>query len=210
MIRRLHEPPLCEREVWRYAGMRGDDAAVAAVLRECVAQARETIQYAVSVRELTAQETAVLCAQSSGLSARLAGCQRVVVMAATLGVGFDRLLLKYGALNPAKAWLLEALGTERVEALCDAVTAELQTEYALTARARFSPGYGDLPLSVQQDLLEKTDAYKTLGVSLTEGMMMSPQKSVTAIVGFADEKTKPRGVPCGDCDKQDCEYRGVV
>lgn len=210
MIRRVSEPPLCERIVRRYAGMRGGDAAVDALLREAFEEARRVLQYTVSVCELTAEETAALCARSARLAERLDGCRRAVALTATLGVGFDRLLFKYGALNPAKALLLEALGTERIEALCDAVTAELETEYALSARARFSPGYGDLPLSVQQELLEKTDAYKTLGVSLTEGMMMSPQKSVTAIVGFADEERKPRGVPCEQCDNRSCEYRGAV
>ena len=45
------------------------------------------------------------------------------------------------------------LGTERIEALCDAfcrTMAETLPDSPLTAR--FSPGYGDLPLTLQEDI----------------------------------------------------------
>jgi cobalamin-dependent methionine synthase I len=51
-------------------------------------------------------------------------------------------------------------------------------------RPRFSPGYGDLSLSVQSDLLNVLDARRNIGLTLSDSLMMIPQKSVTAIVGL--------------------------
>jgi len=47
---------------------------------------------------------------------------------------------------------------------------------------RFSPGYGDMPLSFQRVLFTQLDAGR-LGVALTDGNMLSPEKSVLAVCG---------------------------
>ena len=52
-------------------------------------------------------------------------------------------------------------------------------------RHRFSPGYGDLPLSVQPAFLAALDATRRLGITLTSSFLMVPTKSVTAFVGVA-------------------------
>ena len=54
----------------------------------------------------------------------------------------------------------------------------------LVPTRRYSPGYGDLPLSVQPALLDALDAGRRLGVTLTESLLMVPMKSVTAVVGI--------------------------
>ncbi|MBR3258643.1 MAG: vitamin B12 dependent methionine synthase, partial [Eggerthellaceae bacterium] len=52
------------------------------------------------------------------------------------------------------------------------------------------PGYGDLPLEVQPDLLGLLDASRRLGITLSDSLLMSPTKSVTAIVGLRPAERK--------------------
>ena len=46
---------------------------------------------------------------------------------------------------------------------------------------------GDLPITVQPDLLKILDAEKRLGITLNASYMMSPSKSVTAVIGIVKE-----------------------
>ena len=78
--------------------------------------------------------------------------------------------------------MFQAIGSERVESLCDELCRELEGEWG-TVRPRFSPGYGDLPLSLQKEIFALLDCGRSIGVALGENLLMSPSKSVTAIVG---------------------------
>ncbi len=130
--------------------------------------------------------------QSRSLSERLRGCDRAIVFAATVGLEIDRLIAKYSRISPAKALCLQALGTERIEALCDAFCQDMKKEIGDAGGVlvpRFSAGYGDLSISLQTDIFRVLDCSRRIGVSLNESLLMSPTKSVTAIVGIRkDEK----------------------
>ena len=96
-----------------------------------------------------------------------------------MGIAPDRLAQKYSRVSPVKALFLEAVGNERIEALCDVFCGE----YA-NARPRFSPGYGDLPLDLQKDIFAALDCSRKIGLTLNQSLLMSPSKSVTAIMGL--------------------------
>ena len=99
----------------------------------------------------------------------------------------DRLIAKYAATSPAKSLMLDALGSERVEALCDLFNSEIaQTarDEGCKAHPRFSPGYGDLPLEIQRAIFAVLNPEKRIGVMLNDNLFMSPSKSVTAIIGI--------------------------
>lgn len=66
---------------------------------------------------------------------------------------------------------------------------------------------GDFPLSVQKDLLGGLEAGKRLGITLTEGGLMMPSKSVTAVIGISPVKGFCRTEGCEACEKKDCPYR---
>ena len=109
------------------------------------------------------------------------------MFAATVGLELDRLIARHSRLSPARALALQAYGAERIESLCDAFLRNVQSECAsegITLRPRFSPGYGDLPLSFQRTLFETLDCARKIGLTLNESLLMSPTKSVTAIVGL--------------------------
>ena len=80
-------------------------------------------------------------------------------------------------------------GLKEVERLMDELEAKARKEVegaepqkgGARLRPRRSPGYGDIPLEMSREILEKLDATKRLGVSLTDSLLLVPSKSVTAI-----------------------------
>ena len=123
--------------------------------------------------------------QSASLRRNLSGCKGVYLFAATLGAGVDRLLLRYGKTQPSFALVLDAYGSAAVEGWCNAINDRLAQGKQL--RPRFSPGYGDVPLTVQPQVLSMLDATRKLGITLNDSLFMTPCKSVTAFVGISSE-----------------------
>lgn len=73
---------------------------------------------------------------------------------------------------------------------------------------RFSPGYGDLPLKTQRELIAKLDAPRKIGLTLNYNDLMIPMKSVTAIIGISDVPVKGRPATCRECLLyEECEKR---
>ena len=103
---------------------------------------------------------------------------------ASIGHGLDRLIARYSRTSPLRALLFNAIGTERVEALADSFVSYLEDKTEMKAMPRFSPGYGDLPLSLQGEVFKVLKPEKHMGVFLSESFVMSPSKSVTAFVGL--------------------------
>ncbi|MCD7729304.1 MAG: Vitamin B12 dependent methionine synthase activation subunit [Clostridia bacterium] len=120
---------------------------------------------------------------SHSLGLNLKGCDRIALFAATAGAGIDRLIVKYNKISPSRAVILQAMGAAAVEEWCDDVNGQITREYGET-KPRFSCGYGDLPLTMQRDIFRALNVTKNLGVTLTDGDLMIPSKSVTAIVGI--------------------------
>ena len=111
-----------------------------------------------------------------------------VLMAATLGIGVDRLLMRVANLSVSDAFIIDAMADALIEALCDKAEMTLlgDKEHA----PRFSPGYADLPLLVGKDILVATDAERTLGIKLSESGLMIPRKSVNAIIAIKNRNVK--------------------
>lgn len=122
---------------------------------------------------------------SRDLSKNLSGCKEAFVFAVTLGHGVERLLSKISRLSSADFFIYDAVGSALAESVCD--IAENMIKGNIPCKPRFSPGYGDLPLSVQRDVLSVLNAEKLLGITLTETNLMIPQKSITAILAVSEE-----------------------
>ena len=196
------EPPINRKEILRYAGVSSanqmgvnqqdtplsetaEQVQITQLLEECLEEALPRLSYKVCYMELPLTIQDAICdfgcmkVQSKDLVKNLQGCEKVILFAATIGVEIDRLITKYAHISPAKAVMLQAIGAERIEALCDAFCAEMEC-----ARPRFSPGYGDLPLETQHDIFAVLNCSKTIGLSLNDSLLMSPSKSVTAFAGI--------------------------
>lgn len=211
-----NEPPFCEREILRYAGCKSPDSETLSLMHTCIKEARDELSYKVCYRELPVSVNNSSCdfeyftLESQNLARNLNSCKSVIVFSATVGVGIDRLIAKYTRLSPAKALMLQAIGSERAEALCDTFCENIKKEKNVILRPRFSPGYGDLPLPVQRDIFSVLECSKRIALFLNDSLLMSPSKSVTAFVGITDGESEEKTDKCSYCDKTDCSFRGVL
>ncbi len=124
---------------------------------------------------------------SADLSKRLLGCEEAFVFAATAGIGVDRVIRVGQVKSPLLSLACDAAGSALVEELCDELCESFDTELKSEKKhtlKRFSVGYGDLSLEYQKQICELLDMPKNIGASLTDGVMMTPSKTVTAIVGI--------------------------
>jgi len=146
--------------------------------------------------------------ESVSLAKHLEGCHSALLFAATIGVGADRLIQRWSRLSPSRGTVLDALASAAVEGWCDAAEAEL-TRGLGPHCDRFSPGYGDFALQHQRDILLCLDTARTLGLTLTESLLMMPSKSVTAVIGLG-ASARTCGHRCMFCTKKNCIYREVI
>ena len=186
---KLSAPPIDKREILRYAkSQREEDFS--SILDDCVCKSGGVLNFNVCFCELefTIQndlcDFGVFSVLSSSLASNLSKARRVFLFMASIGHGLDRLIARYSRTSPLRALLFNAIGTERVEALADSFVSYLEDKTEMKAMPRFSPGYGDLPLSLQGEVFDVLKPEKHMGVFLSESFVMSPSKSVTAFVGL--------------------------
>ena len=73
---------------------------------------------------------------------------------------------------------------------------------------RFSPGYGDWDIAVQPLVAAALDTARRAGLCVTDTNLMTPRKSVTAILGVSGHPVKGKLAGCGHCVlRTRCEYR---
>ncbi len=187
------EIPLNRREAFRYMRVKEPDETLEKLFETCLEESKPFLTYKVCFREFSVikngddLDLGFAKTKSKNLAVNLKDCNKIVLFAATVGHGVDRLIKKEELLSPAKAVCLQAIGSERVESLCDFFNEELKNEYAekgILLKPRFSPGYGDFSLELQKDIIPALNCTNLLGISLGENLMMSPSKSVTAIIGI--------------------------
>ena len=186
-------PEIKRREILRYMGCKAGDSQIDGLLDSCICESSNALSYKVVYTEVPILKDrdgiklGEITIVSRDLQKCLSGCDKAIIFAATVGLGIDRLINKYGRINPSRAVCFQAIGAERIEALCDAFCKDVSQKYAehcRKLRPRFSPGYGDLPLSLQRDIFNLLSCEKRIGLTLNDSLLMSPSKSVTAIVGI--------------------------
>ena len=193
ITREYSAPPIRRREILRYMGCRDSSAELEALIDRAISLCEGKLSYKVCYSELPLEIKDSVChlgfaeADSRDLAKCLTGCEKTVIFAATVGLEIDRLILRFGRMEPSLALCLQALGAERIEALCDAFCDEMKARFATGGkkmRPRFSAGYGDLPLSLQKEIFASLECEKRIGLTLNDSLLMSPTKSVTAIIGI--------------------------
>lgn len=147
---------------------------------------------------------------SRNLAKNLRGCGEAVLFGATLGIGVDRLISRAGITNMAKAVVLQACAAAYLEEYCDICQEQIAEEMEKEGkylRPRFSPGYGDFALSHQRQIMQMLDCAKKIGLTMTDSCLMTPTKSVTALIGISTTKITCHRSGCEMCGKTDCLYR---
>ena len=139
----------------------------------------------------------------------LADCGRVVLLGCTLGAEFESMLRAEQARDMAQAVILDACGSAWVEAGCDEAEREIAARFpSQYLTDRFSPGYGDLPLSIQPAICGALDLGRRMGIHVSERFLMNPSKSVTALIGISDRPQAARIRGCAYCAmRETCTLR---
>ena len=119
--------------------------------------------------------------KSRQLCKNLKGAKRIVVFAITLGSGVDRLLMRLSSVSAADYFVADAYASAIAEGAMD--KAEEIVKKDMKTRPRFSAGFGDFYIENQKGILKLLNAEKLLGITLGDSCLMSPMKSVTAVMG---------------------------
>lgn len=139
----------------------------------------------------------------------LDGCEKAILMCATLGAEIDKLIRISQISDMAKAVVLDSFASVAVEQVCnkvDEIIAEKYAGYNMTFR--FSPGYGDYPISLQQDFLRMLDAPRKIGLTTNENFLLMPTKSVTAVMGLSKNPIERKKRGCAICNMRGkCRFR---
>ena len=212
----LHDIPL--REALHYLGWRGTplDEQVLGQMKETIALAKAHVQPLVTMRCFGIEGSGALRGTSfipkgGAVRQMLAPCSEAILVAATLGAQSERLLLRVQAQDSVRALLMDAVLSAAIEAVLDEQEATLRKETeekGLYLTDRFSPGYGDMPLSQTKDIVNVLDAQRKIGLTVASSGVMIPRKSVTAIMGVSRTPVKRRPRGCAGCEaREHCALR---
>jgi hypothetical protein len=187
-----------KREVLRYLGYKGQkiDSSLETELDEALKQglslaAPRTVYTVFDLEKtdggyLLKGTNTVL--EGNDISRYLDNAEKCAVMAVTVGAKIEKAIIgleKSGSLK--KASILDCVATELCEETADICNAEIKKEASALGykcKPRFSPGYGDFPLETQRGIIPILSTEKRIGVTLNESCLMSPRKSVTAVIAF--------------------------
>ena len=193
-LEELGEIPFDEMEILRYAMLPSFAPAPEELpLQECLKAAKGAAQCRAVWRRYSLKadgeglDLGFARTDSKDLKRHLEGCGEILLFACTAGAEMDRRIARAKLQSAAKGLLMHAIGAQQVEGGCDRLClrlAELFPDRQLTDR--YSPGYGDLPLEMQRDVMKALDCGRTLGITLSESLLMTPSKSVTAIIGMKE------------------------
>ena len=187
------------KETFRYLGYHfggsvPDDPELDKMVTELEKKLKEAVTprcayeiYALEVKDdscVLSSDKQVLMINSARLSAHIRGCKNAILFAATLGPGADMLIRRYSGRSTIKPAILQAVGAAAIEAFADEVTDIIRSSPdTANLKMRFSPGYGDFSLEYQNDFFSLLSLEKNLGMSLNSALLMSPSKSITAVIG---------------------------
>ncbi|SCY99198.1 vitamin B12 dependent-methionine synthase activation domain-containing protein [Alkaliphilus peptidifermentans] len=211
-----------KKEVLRYLAYRNqplDDninALIDSTLEEAIALKNNNKKYIYKAFDFTLESNRVLLANSTiylsgkDISKHLKTSEKCIIIAATLGLNFEKAINYYSKVNLTKALIMDACGTALIEELCDDIEIEISNDnsfrdYRLTSR--YSPGYGDFPIESQRNIEVLLETSKTIGLSVTSNHLLIPRKSVTAIIGLHRDKTMdPPMNSCEFCNDTNCQF----
>ena len=191
-LEELGEIPFDEKEILRYAMLPSFAPKPEELpLQECLkaakgaAQCRAVWRRYLLVRDGDTLDLGFAKTDSRDLKKHLEGCGEILLFACTAGAETDRRIARAKLLSPARGLLMHAIGAQQVEGGCDRLCARLAQQFPdRQLTDRFSPGYGDLTLEMQRDVMAALDCGRTIGITLTDSLLMTPSKSVTAIIGM--------------------------
>lgn len=143
-----------------------------------------------------------LALEGADIRRHMEGCFGCCLLAVSLGAQVDRTLSAAAVGEIDTAVMMDAAASELVEqyaGLAQALLARMAAEEGAYATGRFSPGYGDFPLAAQGAVLQALNAQRAIGLAVSGQNILTPRKSITAVMGLADHPVTGTLAGCDTC-----------
>ncbi len=208
-----------KEEAMRYMGIGNTEPSeiINKIIDKCEAELLDVIHplYTYSVFDINVSDDCIELKNTSvkltgnAVKNHLRGCSGAVLFAATLGIEADKLIKRKQITDITSALAADALASAAIEQVCNMAEENIAAALApVNMTWRFSPGYGDLPLSLQPTFLSVLNAQKRIGLTVTDSLIMLPSKSVTAVIGLSDKPIDKQRQGCAVCNLRDtCQFR---
>lgn len=217
----MYELGIETEEVYRYLGYKGNtpEETTLQAIDEVTAILKGTNGYKMEYKIFDITKTddgyllegTTLTLTGRNISQMLAQSSRCILMAVTLGQEVENISRMMQVKDLSKGVILDACASSMVEDLCNQLEANIKIDIDKEGKFltdRFSPGYGDLPITIQPTICNVLNTSKTMGLNVTSSGIMIPRKSITAIIGIADTPQAMRIKGCAYCSLiKECEYR---
>lgn len=197
-----------KNEVLRYMGNRGDIApAISNMVDKHISESGKYLapRHVARGFDIIREDKKILIGgielEGLDIASFLKENDKCYLMCATVGYEIEREIDKLKTKSPLEQVILDAIGTAAVENLCDKVQNSLGSNLS-----RFSPGYGDFPLKIQPDIIKLLNAEKLIGVSVSNMLLLTPRKSVTAVIAQKKDY-ETASTKCMDCKNKNCTYK---
>lgn len=208
-----------KNEALRYLGYGGKspDETIRQLIDTCEAELLKAIQPRFLYRCFDIEKTKSgilldntnLLLTGKDIENHLSGCNKAVLLCATISSGADRLIRVAQLNDMTKAVILDSLASVAVEQICNQAEKEIKKQFSEYFQTwRYSPGYGDFPIEIQKDFLDVLNAPKTIGLMATESSILTPRKSVTAVIGLSADEILQKKRGCQTCRlRETCAFR---
>jgi hypothetical protein len=210
------------RSVCRYLGYTVDvdpSARISSLLDEYIEKTQHLIEpsYSYLIKDVEKVEGSrsfikgQVVFESEAIARMLERCEKIAVFILTIGSRLEETVGQLADDNLiVEAYVLDAIGSSVADSLADLVQDKARDEaraHGLCISRRFSPGYCDWDIS-QQEMVFPALNGDSSGVFLSEEFMMTPQKSISGIIGIGlcDSGVDSYN-PCITCIKRNCPGR---
>lgn len=202
--------PVSVSEAARYMGVKGEpDENIRRLIEKADSMARRMCspKYVYRVSGVEVLDSGVwlpecgIVLTGNDIRTHLEGCGKAVVFAATLSAEADKLIRRAEVTDMADALAMDCVCSALIEQVCNKAEEEIFRQMTVSYRTwRFSPGYGDLPISVQDELVRALNAQRRIGLTVTPENIMIPSKSVTAVIGISENPVREKTDKCELCN----------
>lgn len=210
-----------KEEVLRYLGYKAQniDSTLDKIIDETIKESKSLIlpRYVYAKYDKKSKEENLILEGTSlllvgnDIKEHLKDSEEVILLAATIGNKIEKKISLYQRTNLTKALILDSCATTAVEELCDLIENKIKEEVHSENKGitfRYSPGYGDLPLSLQKPIIDTLKADKIIGLTTSDKHLLFPRKSVTAIIGIIEREQETNSKGCEVCKNyENCSFR---